>query len=201
MSKIKAVIFDLWETLGTKNISISKTFQSKFNLTPSSDFLTRYEESIQLKKWENEIDAAISLLTAFNEPLVPENISFVTNLLNQGIKQASIFSGMKELLLDLSQKYKLGLLSNTTNFESIVLNNWGIDTLFSEKVFSWELNSLKPSVINYQAICSKLNVQPSECIFVDDSIVNVNAALVYGMSGKLFTSFDKLKSELNSLAI
>ncbi len=192
MTKINAVVFDLWETIGTKNISVSKTFQKHFDLSPTHDFLQKYERAIQLKKWDSQVDAAKSLLTEFDIQLSSDNLDFTINLLNSSISQATMFEGMKKLLVELQQKYKLGLLSNTTNFESIVLSNWGVDQLFTSKVFSWEIGTIKPSDNNFKAICDKLNLPPHEILFVDDGVVNVQAAKSLGMQGLVFTGVDDL---------
>lgn len=199
MTKIKAVVFDLWETIGTKNISVSKTLQNKFNITPSHDFLQKYERAIQLKKWDSQDDAAKSLLVEFDIPLSPENISFTVDLLCSSISQATMFEGMKELLVDLQRKVKLGILSNTTNFESVALSNWGIEDKFDAKVFSWEIGTIKPSANNFKVICDKLNLSPHEIIFVDDGIVNVEAALSLGMQSLVFTGVDEFKNHLNKV--
>lgn len=199
MSETKAIIFDLWETLGTKNSSISKSFLSKFNIVASPDSLPQYEDAIQLKKWETEGDAATNLLTVFNIPLTDENTIFVVDLIRQGIHNATVFPQMKNLLQELHHKYKLGLLSNTTNFESNILSAWGIDELFSAKVFSWKIGSLKPASKNFQVISSKLNVEPAQCLFVDDSQINIDAAIECNMKGKLFLGVEDLKKYLESI--
>ena len=199
MTKIKAVVFDLWETIGTKNISVSKTLQKHFDLTPTHDFLQKYERAIQLKKWDRQEDAAKSLLAEFDVELSPSNIDFAVNLLSNSINQATMFEGMKELLVELQQKYKLGMLSNTTNFESVVLTNWGVAHLFTSMVFSWEIGTIKPSANNFKVICDKLNLPPHEILFVDDGIVNVEAAKSFGMRGVVFTGVDDLNEYLDKL--
>lgn len=199
MSQTQAIIFDLWETLGTKNSSISKTFLSKFSIATTPDFLPRYEAAIQLKKWGTQDEAAASLLTEFNIPVTHENITFVVDLIRQGIQKATIYPGMKNLLQELHHKYKLGVLSNTTNFESSILSKWGIEELFSAKVFSWEIGSLKPAAKNFQVISSKLNVEPAQCLFVDDSQINIDAAIECNMKGKLFLGVEDLKEYLETI--
>jgi len=196
-NKINAVVFDLWETIGAKNISVSKTLLKHFGLNPTHDFLQRYEKAIQLKKWDTKDDAAKSLLTEFDIELSQANCTFAVDLLSSSISKATMYRGMKELLVDLKYKVKLGLLSNTTNFESVALTNWGIDQLFTAKVFSWEIGTIKPSANNFKVICEKLNLPPHEILFVDDGIVNVDAAKSFGMQGKLFSGIEDLVDFLN----
>ena len=63
---IKAIIFDLWETLGTKNIGISKTLRNKFNIEKTPDFLIKYEHAIQLKKFSSQDELSKSFLNHFD---------------------------------------------------------------------------------------------------------------------------------------
>ncbi len=55
---LKLIIFDLWETLGTKNIGISKTLREHFGIEETPDFFQRYGKSIQLEKWNNQKEMA-----------------------------------------------------------------------------------------------------------------------------------------------
>ena len=198
---IKAIIFDLWETLGTKNIGISKTLRDKFSIEKTSDFLIKYEHAIQLKQYDSHEELSRSFLNHFEIELTKESIDFVTNTLQQGITRATLFEGMYELINNLSKKYKLGILSNTTYFESQVPINWKINQFFDAQVYSWQLGSIKPSFRNFEAICSKLNVSPEEVIFIDDGEKNIIAAREFGLKGIQYKNMKQLKKELVSYSV
>ena len=198
---IKAIIFDLWETVGTKNIGISKTLRDKFKIEKTSDFLIKYEHAIQLKKYKSHEELSKSFLNHFGIEPTQGNIEFVTNTLQQGIIRATLFEGMYELIENLSKEYKLGILSNTTYFESQVPINWKINTFFDAQVYSWQLGSIKPSIINFKTICSKLNVSPIEAIFVDDGEKNIITAREYGLKGIQYRNIKQLKKELVSCGV
>lgn len=195
------IIFDLWETLGTKNISISKSLQDKFGIEKTSDFMHLYETSIQLKEWKSEKEMAQNFLKEFKIERNEENIKYVINLLRQGIEKATIFSGMKDLLLKLKENYKLGFISNTTVFESVVLDNWDIRNIFDVVSFSWELGLKKPNKEIFDITLEKFNINPEEAIFIDDGENNIKKAIEYGLSGIVFKSVEQLKNELKKLNI
>lgn len=196
MKEIKAIIFDLWETLGTKNIEISSTLRNHFNIEKTPDFLARYEKAIQLKKWPNQEKMAKSFLKEFNILIKDENISFVINTLQQGINKATLFNGIKNLLTSLKGKHKLGLISNTTVFEAIVLDNLDIKDVFDAVTFSWEVGDKKPSKKMFDITLDKLKISPEEAIFIDDSQKNIDAAKEIGMNTIRFESVDKLIKEI-----
>ncbi|MBI2572817.1 HAD-IA family hydrolase [Candidatus Woesearchaeota archaeon] len=196
---IKGIIFDLWETLATKNIGISKTLRDHFKIEKTDDFLERYERAIQLKAWKTPEEMAINFLNSFNLPKTTANIRFVEETLQKGIDNATLFEGMDKLLKNLKKKYKLGLLSNTTIFESTVPQALGIEKIFDAKIYSWQLHSLKPSKKNFDEVCKMLGLKASECVFIDDGERNVKAAASYGFKTIRYQNIEQLKKELVTL--
>ncbi len=196
---IKAIIFDLWGTLGTKKIGVSKSLSKRFGIKNNHDFLKKYEAAIQLQPWKTKELMAKNFLINFSLPVTKDNVQFITNIIDETLEKASIFQGMKELLEELHKKYKLGLLSNTTVFEAVIPKKWGIQNLFDGEVYSWQINSLKPESKNFEEITSCLDVSPGQCVFVDDFEENVLAANEFGMKGILFISIEKLRNDLNQI--
>lgn len=193
---IKAIVFDLWETLGTKNIGISKTLMGYFNIEKTYDSMIKYESSIQLIAWKNEDEMASNFLKSFHILNTKQNHEFVVNTLRSGIEKATLYEGMEELLKRLKRTYKLGILSNTTIFESQVPKKWGINKLFDSCVYSWQISSLKPSKNNFDEICKELHVNSSECIFIDDDPKNIDSAKNLGLKSIVYENIDTLKNEL-----
>lgn len=197
----KAIIFDLWETLGTKNVGISKSLQDKFSIEKTPDFVHLYENAVQLKEWGSEESMAMNFLKEFKIVQSQENIQYVVDLFKEGIKKATMFSGMKELLGNLKKNYKLGFISNTTVFEAVILDKWGIRDMFDVVSFSWELGMKKPTKEIFDITLEKLKVKPEETIFVDDGENNITKAKELGLNGIAFKSVGQLKQELSKSEI
>ena len=76
---------------------------------------------------------------------------------------------------------------------SLLSNSWGgrdypleqLRGIFDEIVISGEVGLRKPEPEIYRYTAARLDVQPNECVFVDDFSVNVEGADAVGMTGVL----------------
>ncbi|MBC8495237.1 HAD-IA family hydrolase [archaeon] len=198
---IKAIIFDLWGTLGSKKIGLSSTLRKHFNIKKTSNFIRLYEESIQLHDWKTNEAMAESFLKFFKVPITKENIAFFIKTVEDGLNISYLLDGMKELLEILSKEYRLVLLSNTNNMSTNILTQWGVRDLFTKEIFSCYIGSLKPSKKNFDIVCEELNVKYEECIFTDDMKENIIAANSLGIKGIHFKSVSQLKEDLKALGV
>jgi epoxide hydrolase-like predicted phosphatase len=89
----------------------------------------------------------------------------------------------------IKQKYKLYLLSNTniihhTEFNKIYrdqINNGSLNEYFDKAYYSHEIGYRKPGREAYEYVLKENNLSPSETLFIDDSIQNINAAKALGL--------------------
>lgn len=96
-----------------------------------------------------------------------------------------------ELLQSLKQRYKLFLLSNTNGihlkaFQAMykaTFNNGSLDELFDKAYYSHLLGLRKPSREIYEYVLTDSNLNAAETLFIDDALVNVEAARQTGMRG------------------
>jgi FMN phosphatase YigB (HAD superfamily) len=198
---IKVIIFGLWETLGSKHFSASKALREHFGIQASQDFLEKYERSMQLEVWYNIERMAKNFLEAFEISPTQQNVSTVVGIIQKGIDQAELFTGMEELLKELQQNYQLAILSNTNNFEATVIDKWGIDKYFSKKFYSWSLKSLKPSRNNFHEVCKVFAVEPNNCLYIDNEDRSTHAAEEYGFKTIAFKNVSTLGMQLNLMKI
>jgi epoxide hydrolase-like predicted phosphatase len=92
-----------------------------------------------------------------------------------------------EFIKNLHPGYKVGLLSNAwDNLRQTMHTRWNIDGLFDEMVISAEVGMVKPDPRIYHLALEKLGVQPEEAIFIDDMLVNVDAARQQGLAAIQF---------------
>ncbi len=191
--KKAAIIFDLWNTLASKRVRTSEVLKEHFGIL-DDDYSEKYARIVQTNNFSNLKDLANHFLKKFNLPILDSNVNFVVNLFEEGIDSAELFPEVKELLKELKKEHKLAVLSNTHPFE-VINNNWGISDLFDEVVYSFETGHLKPANKSFDSVLKKLNVNPEECIYVDDTHKNLLAAKKLGM--KTFGSIAELKKGLN----
>ena len=108
---------------------------------------------------------------------------------------------MSDLLDSLKKNYKLGFISNTTVFESAVLDKWGIREMFDVTSFSWELGLKKPTKEIFDITLQKLGIDPEEALFIDDGKNNIAKAKEYGLNGIVFESTKQLQEELKKMGV
>lgn len=102
--------------------------------------------------------------------------------------------GMFELAEELQEKgYSLALLSNVSPLASEVARELGHYAPFEPVLLSWEMGKLKPDPLIYTHMLEELQVEPCECIFIDDRLENVQAAEALGIRAIHFTGFEGAK--------
>lgn len=201
---IKAIVFDLWNTLinGSKMIDIEKGLAERlneFNFSPyhffnfghgtwMSDGKGIAEKYFEEYCTENDIDKKhiVTLEEYWNSIREEKNI---------------LINGMPKLVKKLKKNYKLGLLSNTGLSGKEIFESKEIKNHFDVITYSFEEWIVKPNENIYARVCRRLDVKPSEAIFIDDIQSFVNGAKYLGMDGILFKGVKDLKKELKKRGI
>ena len=110
---------------------------------------------------------------------------------------------MAELIQELKALgYGIYLLSNApSNLHEYFHRIPGTDC-FDGKVVSGDWKLLKPHAEIYWTLYGQFRLDPAECLFIDDSPVNIDGALQTGMKGIIFHGdTSRLRRELNSMGI
>jgi HAD superfamily hydrolase (TIGR01509 family) len=104
------------------------------------------------------------------------------------------------LIRKIKPNFKTAIISDAGKEEIAVIYNDKLDSLFDEIVVSYQVGVTKPAREIYLECASRLDVKPSECIFVDDSETNLKGAREAGMQALLYPEFGKIPKELKQLA-
>jgi epoxide hydrolase-like predicted phosphatase len=195
--EIKAVIFDLGGVLvRTEFPEVRRELAGKLGLEPEAlDSLIWGREdwdlaevgAITYDEYWRRVGEALGLST-------PEALSDFRSEYFSGDRVDQELVG---LIRDLRAGYKVGLLSNAPDRLEVWLEeNWDIKNLFDAIVYSAKEGTAKPDPAMFHAILERLEVQPSEALFIDDYPRNVYAALALGIKTIRFTSTDALLGEL-----
>ena len=67
---------------------------------------------------------------------------------------------------------------------------------FDVLVWSYQLRMAKPDPAIYRHVLKELGARPEETLFLDDRLVNVEAALALGFKALQFTNVEKLREDL-----
>jgi putative hydrolase of the HAD superfamily len=109
---------------------------------------------------------------------------------------------MAELLQQLKESYPIYLLSNTNeNHYAYLQGRYNVARHFAHLILSYEVGLAKPDTRIYQLVLERSGYAPSEIVFVDDLIPNVEAAAKVGLRTIQFVGIDDLKHRLADMGV
>lgn len=154
-------------------------------------------EWVELDKGTITNQEAINIL-ALKYPQYKKEIEFVlnhwTNMMIPITKNVEVAKKLKQ------KGYHLYLLSNfhSEAFDEM-LHKYDFFQLFDGQIISSHVHFLKPDKQIYIALLNKYNLQPKECIFIDDTRINTLAALSIGITPVHLPYQSDLEKELLKL--
>lgn len=94
-----------------------------------------------------------------------------------------------------------GILSNEASDGEAAdaIREWEFRGDVNAVVLSGEIGVEKPERAAFQAAADAIDVPLSDCVMIDDDIMNVRAAVEYGAIGILHTAFERTAVEIQSL--
>lgn len=100
-----------------------------------------------------------------------------------------------------SRGYKVYLLSNYPKdfFELHTHSELSFVSLVDGKVISAMVGMIKPDAGIYQCLFDKYNLNPKECVFIDDRPENIEGGRKLGMEGIVFTDYETGKKKLEQM--
>ena len=105
-----------------------------------------------------------------------------------------------ELIRKLKAGYKLGLLSNTNEWDyEYEIKQCDVFSLFDSVTVSFKVGAMKPDKKMYIDALDKLGVQPDESVYIDDVREYAGAAGSLGIKSIHYTSHEDLLRNLRKL--
>lgn len=108
--------------------------------------------------------------------------------------------GLIDYIHTLRPRYRTGLLSNAwSNARADLGGMYNFIETFDVSVFSAEVKMAKPDERFYRWILERLEVAPHESVFIDDFLVNIEAAAALGLHTIHFQGRDQALQSLEAL--
>jgi len=106
------------------------------------------------------------------------------------------------LLKELSQHYRLGCLANTNELHwKRISEEMGLLDLFHITLASHEIGVLKPDPEAFFYAADAMKTTPARILFLDDNLLNVQAAQAVGMVTHRVQGFEETVAKLRELGI
>ena len=77
-----------------------------------------------------------------------------------------------------------------------IVAKYPFSSLFAGGIFSWQVKLLKPEAEIYRKLLDDYDLDPQNCVFVDDTAENVAAAEALDIGGIIFTTPEALSAQI-----
>lgn len=197
ISLIKAIIFDFGGVIGTNsNQKIFATISNKFGLE-SEKIKEVYFKIIPL--------ALINQITPMDfwkklaEGLNIKNFDKLNSVWIKTYKEnAKLNSELIYLVKILKASgFQLAILSNLANIYRNYTIAKKIENLFDFVIYSCDTKAKKPERVIFNELINKLNVNPYQCIYIDDDQNNLEIPFDIGINTILYQSFNQFIENLS----
>ncbi len=108
-----------------------------------------------------------------------------------------LYSGARDLLLDLKKSCRLAALTNTNEFHwPRILHEFQLPQYFTEIFASHQIELAKPDPAIYRHVIEALGVSPQRVLLFDDNPDNVAAANKLGFISRRVSSLAQIERQL-----
>ncbi len=204
MAKIEAILFDFGNVI--INIDLDLTFKAFANLTGKTveNVKMRFENARIFERYErgdfNDDDFREIVRQTLGFPLNDSEIDEAWNALLLDVPYKRI-----ELIQDLRAKYRVYLLSNTSNIHiqtcnqnfKALFNIPTVRSLFHKAFYSYEMELWKPQPEIYEAVLAETGHLAGQVLFIDDNPNNIKGAKELGFNTILHNPSDDICDVLN----
>jgi glucose-1-phosphatase len=195
-SEIKNIIFDLGGVLLNINPLLSLLELERISHISKNKLLERLAHEKLFEKFDtgglSPAQFRSGLCRIMNLDVTDSEIDRIWNQLLLDFPAQRV-----ELLQQLRANYHVFLLSNTNSIhfdhytrEFYEKYNFPMTNLFDQLFLSFEIGKHKPDAGIYTYVLQSADLHPSECIFIDDSMANIEAAELQGISGIHISEYD-----------
>jgi 2-haloacid dehalogenase len=196
-----AIIFDFGDVL------ISWSSYNLYRKVFKSDAeIELFLEETNLRAWNLKFDKGYSFAQGVKEmsALYPRYTEQITYFHERWIETVGDpIQGSIDILKVLKKNgYALYGLSNWSNEKfPLVKAQLPFLDLLDDYVISGQVNTVKPEIKIYQLLLNRIRRSAEECVFIDDSIVNIAAAKSLGFQTIHFQSPERLLDELEQMGV
>jgi 2-haloacid dehalogenase len=171
---------------------------------PTPEAVDSFLEEIQFAEWNARQDAGRPFKEGVAElskqfPQYAEHIQAYHTYWEESITEI-LFDTIEIAHKLRSAGWQLYLLSNfSTEMFPLMQKHYNFAQLFDDMIISGEHKIIKPDPAIYQLTLNRIKREAQECLFIDDSFPNIEAAQKLGFHTIQFKSPEQLDKDLTAL--
>ena len=191
---IRTIIFDLSEVLIAGLVGIEKSLAPRLHLPEERVLMAFAGDSLQ-DLCRGRISEDVYLAAIIERQQWDVSADTLKQTIRQNLRCR--VPGMEEILRQLAPRFGLILFSDHgQEWVEYVRSVHPFLEVFEAQMFSFETGRLKSEPAAFRALLEVIGRDAEECLFVDDSLVNVETAREVGISGIQFTGVREFVARL-----
>jgi 2-haloacid dehalogenase len=198
---ITTIIFDLGNVL--LGWDARRLYQRFF---PDLQAVNSFLEQIQFEEWNARLDAGVPFRQGVAElsQKFPQHAELIAAYDIDWLESLTgTYDETVEIVRQLKQAgWTLRLLSNFSSEKfNLIQASLPFLSLFEDKIISGEHHLVKPDPAIFHLTLQRIQRKAEECLFIDDSLANIEAANALGFQTIHYHSPTQLRSALQTLSI
>lgn len=182
---IRAILFDLWNTLVYSDYSPNPMLliARALGIAEEPDWRKRIERGMMLRRFLGIREGLDALERATNRGLAPSGArEALIRSWNEACAATKLYEDAPPALASLSPRYRLGLVSNTQSFDLEILRSPELRSRLDVVCLSCDQGLLKPDPAIFLAAAGEMKAPPESVLMVGDNPVDdVTGAAAAGM--------------------
>lgn len=195
---IRAIAFDYAGVLEIPERDIITELSDYLNV-PKEEWLAVYYTLNHLCNTGKNTWAEVALLTGEKLGATQAQLLEMKEICSLNAETKKVNVDLVEIIQKLKPNYKIALISNYPSHLRGKLEKQNLTNLFDEIIISGEVGYQKPQPEIFMLLCKKLNITPSELIFIDDSKKSLEGAATIGYIPILYKNNSQLEEDLQKI--
>ena len=199
LSDIEVVLFDIGGVL--VEFSGVEVMKSLANIEDDDTMWHRWLTCKWVREFERggctDVEFAVGIVTDWELAITPTD--FLASFRSWDLVP---YDGAHELVADARESVRIGCLSNINSvLWEVHRDQWEPFSWFDPAFVSYRIGHVKPDAGIFHHVIEELGVAPSQILFIDDNQINVDGALVCGITARCTKGVASARSVLAEFQI
>ncbi len=165
---LKAIFFDLYGTLTTKNSNPEAEIIRQFHLNHKYLEVEKLVCGTQHKNYNDYFNKIILGLRLQKDP---NRLFKLFRIFDSDHKKAQLLEGLEEVIREVKgMNLRLAIVSNMPNDLYKILERHHLEKYFDVRIYSHEVGLVKPSKEIFKLALDRLKVKPEDALMIGDSM-------------------------------
>jgi len=202
VQNIELIIFDLGNVLLPFDMRKSCRNLAKYSALNSEEIFSRFWEPPRLlDNFEKGKITGKQFYSVIKKVLVLKKLDYLSfSKIFNGV--FAVNEALIKLVKSIKDRYRLAILSNTNAIHwDYLCRKYSFISYFDYLCPSHKISTKKPDLNAYKYVLDTSGTKPSDCLFVDDLLINIRAARQIGINSLHYKNVPLLKNKFKKLGI